>query len=217
MKKSICIFLSALLCLLCCAGCGKTNVTETESNGHVSTSASMQTESETKKPEKAKLNFDTETYQVPLNAIYIELPAPPYHLVEMGYTKAAFIYGEQCISITGNKSSQATALEEAQNDNIKKYAVGVDNQMHIESLTVAEDEYITINGIEMYRFEGEFNCTRTAGSYKQYAVGYTFIMDGVPCSLIGTVMNKYEEQSDSVKKDVEEKVDALIQTLRSEP
>ena len=42
-------------------------------------------------------------------------------------------------------------------------------------------------------------------------------MDGVPCSLIGTVMNRFEEQPDSVKKDVEEKVDALIQTLRSEP
>lgn len=217
MKKSICIFLSALLCLLCCVGCGKTDNMEPETNGSANTSAPLQIESDTKKQEKVNLDFDTETYNVPLSKIYIELPAPPYHLVEMGYTKAAFIYGEQCISITGNKSSQATTLEQAQDDNIKKYAGGVDNQMHIDSLTVSEDEYITINGIEMYRFEGEFNCTRTAGPYTQYAVGYTFIMDGVPCSLIGTVMNRFEEQPDSVKKDVEEKVDALIQTLRSEP
>lgn len=217
MKKSICILLSALLCLLCCVGCGKTDNIEPETNGSANASAPVQTESDTKKQEKAELDFDTETYNVPLSKIYIDLPAPPYHLVEMGYTKAAFIYGEQCISITGNKSSQATTLEQAHDDNIKKYAVGVDNQMHIESLTVAEDEYITINGIKMYRFEGEFNCTRTAGSYTQYAVGYTFIMDGVPCSLIGTVINRFEEQPDSVKKDVEEKVDALIQTLRSEP
>lgn len=217
MKKSICIFLSALLCLLCCVGCGKTDNIEPETNGSANTSAPLQTESDTKKLEKVNLDFDTETYNVPLSKIYIELPAPPYHLVEMGYTKAAFIYGEQCISITGNKSSQATTLEQAHDDNIKKYAGGVDNQMHIDSLTVSEDEYITINGIEMYRFEGEFNCTRTAGPYTQYAVGYTFIMDGVPCSLIGTVINRYEEQPDSVKKDVEDKVDALIQTLRSEP
>lgn len=217
MKKSICIFLSALLCLLCCVGCGKTDNIEPETNSSANTSAPLQIESDTKKQEKVNLDFDTETYNVPLSKIYIELPAPPYHLVEMGYTKAAFIYDEQCISITGNKSSQATTLEQAHDDNIKKYAGGVDNQMHIDSLTVSEDEYITINGIEMYRFEGEFNCTRTAGPYTQYAVGYTFIMDGVPCSLIGTVINRYEEQPDSVKKDVEEKVDALIQTLRSEP
>lgn len=217
MKKSICILLSALLCLLCCVGCGKTDNMEPETNGSANTSAPLQIESDTKKQEKVNLDFDTETYNVPLSKIYIELPAPPYHLVEMGYTKAAFIYGEQCISITENKSSQATTLEQAHDDNIKKYAGGVDNQMHIDSLTVSEDEYITINGIEMYRFEGEFNCTRTAGPYTQYAVGYTFIMDGVPCSLIGTVINRYEEQPDSVKKDVEEKVDALIQTLRSEP
>ena len=225
MKKSICIFLSALLCLLCCVGCGKTDNMEPETNGSANTSAPLQIESDTKKQEKVNLDFDTETYNVPLSKIYIELPAPPYHLVEMGYTKAAFIYGEQCISITENKSSQATTLEQAHDDNIKKYAVGVDNQMHIDSLTVSEDEYITINGIEMYRFEGEFNCyneTIIGGQaertpYTQYAVGYTFIMDGVPCSLIGTVINRFEEQPDSVKKDVEEKVDALIQTLRSEP
>lgn len=217
MKKSICIFLSALLCLLCCVGCGKTDNIEPETNGSANASTPVQTESDTKKQEKAELDFNTETYRVPVNAIYIELPSSPYHLVEMGYTKAAFIYDEQCISITGNHASGAVDLEQAQKDNIEEYALSVDNQMHIDSLTVSEDEYITINGIEMYRFEGEFNCTRTAGSYTQYAVGYTFIMDGVPCSLIGTVMNRFEEQPDSVKKDVEEKVDALIQTLRSEP
>lgn len=225
MKKSICILLSALLCLLCCVGCGKTDNMEPETNGSANASAPVQTESDTKKQEKAELDFNTETYRVPVNAIYIELPSSPYHLVEMGYTKAAFIYDEQCISITGNHASGAVDLEQAQKDNIEEYALSVDNQMHIDSLTVSEDEYITINGIEMYRFEGEFNCyneTIIGGQaertpYTQYAVGYTFIMDGVPCSLIGTVMNRFEEQPDSVKKDVEEKVDALIQTLRSEP
>lgn len=217
MKKSICIFISVILCLLCCVGCGKTDNIEPETNGSANASAPVQTESDMKKQEKAELDFDTETYNVPLRKIYIELPASPYHRVELGYTEASFIYGEQCISLTANEEGNASDVKLAQQDNINRYSKNMQNQMHIESLTVAEDEYITINGIEMYRFEGEFNCTRTAGPYTQYAVGYTFIMDGVPCSLIGTVMNRFEEQPDSVKKDVEEKVDALIQTLRSEP
>lgn len=225
MKKSMCIFFSALLCLLCCVGCGKTDNIEPETNGSANASAPVQTESDTKKQEKAELDFDTETYNVPLRKIYIELPASPYHRVELGYTEASFIYGEQCISLTANEEGNASDVKLAQQDNINRYSKNMQNQMHIESLTVAEDEYITINGIEMYRFEGEFNCyneTIIGGQaertpYTQYAVGYTFIMDGVPCSLIGTVINRFEEQPDSVKKDVEDKVDALIQTLRSEP
>lgn len=219
MKKVVSLILVLAFVVIGLSGCGNSEKETKEPQ------TSVVENSQNNEQERENIGFNTETYQVPVNAIYIELPASPYHLVEMGYTKAAFIYGEQCISITGNKSSQATTLEQAQNDNIKKYAVGVDNQMHIESLTVAEDEYITINGIEMYRFEGEFNCyneTIIGGQaertpYTQYAVGYTFIMDGVPCSLIGTVLNRFNDKPDSVKKDVEEKVDALIKTLRSEP
>lgn len=215
MKKIISILLSLVFLTLLFTACGNTNNENNDLQNKDSTINT--TESTTEKVNNdGKLNFNYETYRVPMKEIYIDLPSTPYHLVEMGYTKAAFIYDEQCVSITWNELSQAATLEQAQKDNINEFSINVQNQVKIDSLNVKEDETVTINGVEMYRFEGEFNCTRSAGAYTQYAVGYTFIMDGIPCSVIGTVMNKYEEQPSSVIKEVEEKVDAVIKTLRSE-
>lgn len=226
MKKALCIILTVLLVLLSLAGCGKAKDADTTSKDKAKTTDNVEinsTDENTDSASENELGFNTEVYRVPITEIYINLPNSPYHLVELGYTKAAFIYDQQCISITGNKESTATTLEKAQEDNIKEYGLSFNNDFKFDSLTVKEDEYVTINGIEMYRFEGEFNCyyetlykDRTEKTtYTQYAVGYTFIMDGIPCSFIGVVLD--EEQSQSVIKDVEEKVDALIKTLKSEP
>ncbi len=226
MKKTLCIILTVLLVLLSLAGCGKAKDADTTSKDKAKTTDNVEinsTDENTDSASENELGFNTEVYRVPMRNIYIELPASPYHLVELPPTKAAFIYDEQCISMTSNELSKATDLAGAQKENIIKYGSSMRNDFKFDSLTVKEDEYVTINGIEMYRFEGEFNCyyetlykDRTEKTtYTQYAVGYTFIMDGIPCSFIGVVLD--EEQSQSVIKDVEEKVDALIKTLRSEP
>lgn len=226
MKKTLCIILTVLFVLLSFAGCGKAKDSDITSKDKEKTTDNVEinsTEENTDAASKNNLGFNTEVYRVFTKNVYIDLPSSPYHLVELPSTKAAFIYDEQCISMTGNKYSTATTLEKAQEDNIKEYGLSFNNDFKFDSLTVKEDEYVTINGIEMYRFEGEFNCyyetlykDRTEKTtYTQYAVGYTFIMDGIPCSFIGVVLD--EKQSQSVIKDVEEKVDALIKTLKSEP
>mgnify|MGYP003310414429 CR=1 FL=1 len=211
MKKVISLILVLSSIVLVFSGCGnqEKEIKEPQSN--------VVENSEKNEQESQGIGFNTETYRVPMTQIYIDLPSTPYHLVELGFTKAAFIYDEQCISVTRNKLSQAITLEQAQKDNVEEYGLSIENQFHLNSLTVKEEEYVTINGVDMYRFEGEFNCTRSAGQYTQYAVGYTFIMDGLPCSLIGTALNRYEEQPNSVIKDVEEKVDAVIKTVRNQP
>ena len=214
MKKSLCLLLSLLLVVLCLVGCDKTPTVDKSTENNQTSNVIEE------KPNGLfgnKTDFNTEVYRVPMTDIYIDLPSAPYHLVEMGFTKAAFIYDEQCISMTDNAGITSKDLKAVNQSNIEKLTQNMSNQFKIERLNISNEETVTINGTEMYRFEGELICSKTAGEYSQYVVGYTFIKDGTPCSLIGTVLNKYEIQPESVEKDVEEKVDVLIKTLRSEP
>lgn len=218
MKKTLSLVLAFLLLAAYFTGCGKQEQkpSQEENNSVKQTTVAEKTEEETKK--KNKLDFDTVPCNVPTYKIVIDMPSAPYHRQELGVTTGYFIYNEQCISLTGNFLSEAKTLADAQKNNIERYKKSIQNYADIDTLTVNEEKNVTINGIEMYRFEGVFNCKRNAGdgTHKQYAVGYTFIMDGVPCSLIGTTLTRLGEQPESVEKDIEAKVDALIQTLRSE-
>ncbi len=218
MKKTLSLVLAFLLLSACFTGCGmqEQKPSQEGSDSTKQTTVTEKVEKETNR--NNKLNFETEVYEVPMQKIVIDMPGVPYHRQEITLSMGYFIYNEQCISLTANYRSKAKNLKEAQKDCLKQYIIDIENYADIDTLTVNEEKNVTINGIEMYRFEGIFNCKRNAGdgTHKQYAVGYTFIMDGIPCSLIGTTLTRLGEQPESVEKDIEAKVDALIQTLRSE-
>lgn len=226
MKRVLCIIFSLFIVIGCFSGCSE----KVPAGDSVDESVNVDIKDNVTTTEKGNegvfgIGFDTEVYRVPMTDIYIDLPSAPYHLVEMGFTKAAFIYDEQCISMTDNSGVTSTNLKEVNQSNIEKFSQNMSNQFKVEKLNVVNEETVTINGTEMYRFEGELVCyyetiingQTNKTTYTQYCVGYTFIRDDMPCSLIGTVLNKNNEQPESVEKDVEEKVDILIKTLRSEP
>ena len=86
------------------------------------------------------------------------------------------------------------------------------------SLSVLDSSEVTINDISTYRFKGLLNCaldiSNRDNSYDAYAFGYSFIMDGIPCSIIGSIINQEQAQTDI--DEITAIVDAMIKTLRSE-
>ena len=214
MKKTIAILICAIMALSMCA-CGS-DKTENSSSGADSV---LETSSESKQPEEdtsSKVDTNgvelTDTYKAPMKDIVIDLPN--YQHINNGYTDMYVVGRKINIGITTARKRQANSLEEAHDSAFADYKIGVQNYAKIDELVIESDEKKTINGIEVYRFEGRLKCNSFSGPYEIYTVGYSFIMDGIPCSVEGTVVEK--EQSQEYIDETRKVVDAMITTLRSE-
>lgn len=150
-------------------------------------------------------------YQVLTHDIYIRVPN--WNPREKGFTQMFFSYKEDIIidveALLGVKGS---TLEQAQKEVVNDYIGAMENYAKIDNLSIEKDEYVTINGIDMYKFEGKLNCHGETGKYDLYTIGYTFIMDGMPCCVQGTVYNK--DQPEEMINTTRDTVNAMIKTLR---
>ena len=223
MKKILVLALTVVMIMMFLNGCSETNIEEknssqdvqAEENSIINTETNIETDTmkETKSGSKVESPVElSETYVVPMRAIVIDVPA--YQPIEKGYTKLFIMHGQKCIALTAHKDSDATELMDAHQDAVDLFIRTFENYDTIVSLTAEEDEYVEINGVSMYRYEGVFNCSDAVGDHTDYVVGYSFIKDGVPCTLLGCVLD--ESQPEEMKKEIEATVDAVIQTLRSE-
>lgn len=156
------------------------------------------------------IKLDGGIHHVPTFDIYLRVPN--WHPKENGFT---FLYSnndDMIISIEALILDKGTTLEKAQQRNCEHYVVSMDNYANIDNLSIEKDEYVTINGIDMYKFEGKLNCHAETGKYDLYTIGYTFIMDGIPCCVQGTVYN--EDQPEEMINTTRNTVNAMIKTLR---
>lgn len=87
------------------------------------------------------------------------------------------------------------------------YYPAYDPQLKMDS---TEDK--TINGVDCMRFEGSVVSEADGKEFKNYAVGYTFVKDNIPCLLIGVVVEK--DQTQLHKDEVTHNIDEMIKTLR---
>lgn len=157
------------------------------------------------------VNLDGGTYKVPTYDIYIQVPN--YHRIENGYIDLFSDNDDIIISFASLFSESGTTTEQAYKDTLDNYISGMENYAKIDNLTVEKDENVTINGIDMYKFEGKLNCHAETGNYSLYTIGYTFIMDGIPCCVQGTVYN--DDQPEEMINTTRDTVNAMIKTLRS--
>ena len=155
----------------------------------------------------------TVTYEIPTYDIFIDVPSN-YMPISNGYTQLFNVGGQKSIGVTGLRRYDPTSLQDAHEKVFEEYVMGFENHARIDSLSVEKEETIDINGREVYMFEGQLNCTDQTGEYKIYAVGYSFIMDEIPCMVIGTVLEK--EQPQDMIDEIRTYVDYMITTLRSE-
>ena len=155
----------------------------------------------------------TETYQVPTYDIFINIPRN-YMPIEKGFTHLFNVGGERSLAVTAVRRANPSSLQDAYRMALERFIIAFENHAKINSLSIENEETLEINGIDLYRFEGKLDCTDELGDYKLYTVGYTFIMDGLPCMVIGTVLEK--EQPQDMIDEIRTYVDYMVTTLRSE-
>ena len=156
------------------------------------------------------VKLDGGIYKVPTYNIFIRVPH--WHPKENGYIYLHSNNDDMIISIASLFNKKGTTLEQAYRDTLENYISGMNNYAKIDNLSIEKDEYVTINGIDMYKFEGKLNCHGETGKYDLYTMGYTFIMDGIPCCVQGTVYNK--GQSEEMINTTRDTVNAMIKTLK---
>ena len=152
------------------------------------------------------------TYKVPLKNIYVDVPN--YQEIEQAFTELFIVHDSKYVAFTSAKMSNANNTKEAHKvafeeliPNMQNYEGGINN------INITKSEEIKVNGIDVYSFEGTINYG-TDTKFDGYAKGYSFILDGVPCEIIGSVIDK--KQDPSTIKEISSVVDAMIKTLRTE-
>ena len=214
MKKLHAILLVVLMMFVLVA-CGGNTDENTDTNvdnkiSNVNDTSTNDNNEELDSDDEAKITFSN-SYKVPGKNIVIDVP--DYQEMEKGFSQLYILNGEKYVAVTAAKNSSATDLTTAHNDAFEKFKENIQNYSYVNSLNVKEEKTETINGVEVYRYEGTMNCGKDT-VYDAYAVGYSFIMDGVPCTITGSVIN--QEQSQEMIDEIRDTVDAMIKTLRSE-
>lgn len=208
MKKVFIMFLTLGL-VMCLASCGNQKSTENGDNSSTSeVSANTPATTSTNDNTTAEL---LNSYKVPGKNIVVDVPN--YQEIEKGFSQIYILHGEQYVAVTADKNTSVATLAEAHEVAFNKFKENIQNYSYVNSIKVNEGENKNINGIETYRYEGTLNCGRDT-VYDAYVVGYSFIMDGTPCTITGSVIN--QEQSQDQIDEVHTLIETMIESLRSE-
>lgn len=152
------------------------------------------------------------TYKVPLKNIYVDVPN--YQEIEQAFTELFIVHDSKYVAFTSAKMSTANNTKEAHKVAFEELIPNMQNYKGgINSINITKSEEIKVNGIDVYSFEGTINYG-TDTKFDGYAKGYSFILDGVPCEIIGSVIDK--KQDPATIKEISSVVDAMIKTLRTE-
>lgn len=211
--RTIISVLMAVIVLICFSACGGNDPQDDNTGKEPSNTESEQTSSnketnDSTSPENIQLQG---TYKVPMENIYVDVPQ--FQEIEEGLTEVFIERGIKYVAITANWKAEASSLEDAHEKCFEKFADNMANyQGGINSISITNSQKKTINGVEMIRFEGKINYG-TDTKMDGYAVGYTFIMDNIPCEIIGSVIEN--DQSSAAINEITSIVDAMSLTVRN--
>lgn len=206
MKKILLTLLCGTMVLGMTTGCGgeQTNTDNNEANNNNLTEESIEQEENN----NVDLSY---TYKVSGKNIYVD--APNWQEINKGFTQLYILHGQKYVAVTAEKNNSTTDLNEAHQFAFEKFKQNIQNYSYVNSLNVTKNSKETVNGVEVYKYEGTLNCGKDT-VYDAYVIGYSFIMDGVPCNITGSVID--QEQPDEMIKEVKLIVESMIKTLRSE-
>ena len=198
MRKIGFLLLSILLSVTL-VGCGQKSLTSDDSSN----------ENQKQDESKELLPY---TYNVPLRNIYVDVPN--YQEIEEGYTRVFIVHEKKYVTFTSVLNAQATDAKDAYNKSFDTFRICMQNyEGGPNSFNIVTDQTMTINGIDVYYFEGTINYGEE-NLYDGYGVGYSFIMDGIPCAIIGSVIDK--DQPEELKEEIKAVVNAMMLSVRSE-
>ena len=211
MKKLLLTLLCGTLVLGMTTGCGDKSVNEEnkETNNNP-------TEENIKQEENNSVDL-TYTHKVPGKNIYVDVPNwDPMELTKQMMTTVYKIQGSKYVAIT-DIGETVNTLNEAYQKTFDVFKANMYRYHPINSISITSEKTEKVNGMEVYRFEGTMNCRKTddtSANYDAYVVGYSFILNGVPCSIIGSVQDVAQNQS--MIKEMKATVESMIKTVRTE-
>lgn len=209
MKKIIALLI-AIAMVLSMAACS--NNKDNDTTPSVSETDKTTSSTESKVEENNDKNLLRNTYKVPMKNIYID--TPKFQEIEQAYTELFIVHASKYVAITAARRSTASDAKAAHEEAFKEFIPNMQNyEGGVNSIKIEKDEVVTINNLEVYSFEGKINYG-TDTKYDGYAVGYSFIMDGIPCEIIGSVID--ENQSKALIDEIHNIVDEMIKTVRAE-
>lgn len=147
--------------------------------------------------------------------IFIDVPY--WHEIEKGYTFLFILSGVEYVAVSWtpdyrDDDSIISSLSTVHEKTFEKFKAGIQNHSNVNSLTVTTESTETINGMEVYRYEGILN-TDDSKIQEVYAVGYSFVFEGMPINVIGSVIDP--EQDQEMIDELRTIVDAMIPTIRT--
>lgn len=211
MKNTYKIFISTVLSLSM-IGCG---AQETAKSSVKDDTPAVSTQEE-KKEENVTNNTTVSsslpnTYKVPLKDIYVNAPA--YQEIEEAYTELFIVHEQKYVAFTSDIDVVVNTPKEAHEDVFSIMQICMQNyEGGLNYISITNDKETTVNGIDTYYFEGTINYGKD-NVHDGYAVGYAFIIDGVPCEIIGSVID--DEQSTSTIQEIKDNVDAMMESVRT--
>lgn len=215
MKKTLTILI-ALTMLLSVSACGNSE-SQQPTDSAISSSQVSQTEGSSETAAQSSGTKLSGTYKVPMKNIYVDVPSYKEHYKELekGYTELFIIHDSRYVAVTSDRRNDTVkSAKEAHDPAFSKLKLNLqDYEGGMNSLNITKDEETTINGIDMYLFEGTINYG-TDTKFDGYAKGCAFILEGIPCEIVGSVIDK--SQSQELIDEISEIVDEMTQTVRSE-
>ena len=194
MKKIVAVLLT-LIFIFALSACNN-ETSNTNPTNDSSTDNTTQTDNQTKPDnDSSEINQNkllTGTYKVPEKNIVVDVPN--YQEMDKGFTKLYILHGEQYVAITADVNSKASTIQEAHDIAFSFFKEAIQNYSYVNSLSVTKDDTETINGVEVYKYEGTLNCGHDT-VYDAYVIGYSFIMDNVPCTITGSVINQSQNSA----------------------
>ena len=155
-----------------------------------------------------------ETYKIPLQEIYIDVPGAPYHRVEHGLTDLYSVSDQYGVGITQiDITSDGTSLVDACESCIEKYSSNLEGKITVIGINISERNAVTINGIDCIQYTGTYTYEYGDATGEAFTKGYAFILDGVSISIEGTVFD-YDQPQDEIDE-IRSIVDAMIHTVRT--
>lgn len=203
MKNLIKVILASMLCFTLC-GCQS------------ETSNSQNTEQpQTNKAENNNENERDYTDELPIEEVFLLrdycINFPAWSVYDSAYLKICNNQ-ESIISIV-DTDEDTTSLDDAHDKAIKCYIDNIYMEADIMNVEVVNESVETLNGIEMYRYEGYAEIELDKRMQEAYAIGYSFVLEGKACTLIGVILDL--DQTQEMMDEMEDTVDLMIQTLRT--
>lgn len=210
MKRLTGTLLTALLSMTLMGCNNNTSSVNVSDNSSANTTITSQTNDKESNESTSDIYLPN-TFQVPSKEIYAD--GPNYQEIEEGFTRLFIVHEQKYCAFTAALKGNANSLSEAHDvafaklqQNLVNYEGGINN------IQIDKEQNLTVNNIDTFYFEGTINYG-TDNIHDGYAVGYAFIIDGVPCEIIGSVID--DEQSADTIQEIKDNVDAMMESVRT--